>query len=88
MREQSVRATKKARMRTVYFLLVDIFAFILLHDLGHEISHSSCCLILNLSGGVGVGAEGKSGIVVVQHTVDAFHVYAVLEDYCKISLSK
>ena len=63
-------------------LLTDIFPSILLHDLGHEIPHGFCCLILNLPGGVGIGAEGKSGIVVAQHTADGFDIYAVLEGCC------
>ena len=50
-----------------------------LHDLGHKISHGFCCLVLDLAGGVGVGAEGEACIVVAQHTADRFHVYAVLE---------
>ena len=53
-----------------------------LHDLGHEVAHSFCSQILDLTGGVGVGAEGESGIVVAQHTADGFHVYAILEGYC------
>ena len=52
-----------------------------LHDLSHEVAHGFCCLILNLPGGVGVGAEGEACIVVAQHTADGFHVYAVLEGY-------
>ena len=63
-------------------LLADIFAFILLHDLSHEIPHGFRSLILNLPGGVGVGAEGEAGIVVAQHTADGFDVYTVLEGYC------
>ena len=34
-----------------------------LHDLGHEVAHGFCCLILDLSGGVGVGTEGEASIV-------------------------
>ena len=33
-----------------------------LHDLRHEAAHGLCCLILNLPGGVGVGAEGGAPI--------------------------
>lgn len=50
-----------------------------LQDLCHKISHGFCRLILRLSGGVGVGSERESGIVVSQHTADGFHVYTVLE---------
>ena len=59
-----------------------------LHDLGHEISHGFCCLILNLAGGVGVGAEGKACVVVAQHTADGFHVYTILEGYCGEGMSE
>ena len=55
------------------------FRFILLHDLGHEISHGFCGLVLDLVCGVGVGAKGKACIVVAQHTADGFHVNAVLK---------
>ena len=54
----------------------------MLHDLGHEIPHGFCCLILDLTSGVSVGAEGEACIVVTQHAADGFHVYAVLEGYC------
>ena len=53
-----------------------------LYDLCHAAAHSFCCLILNLPGGVGVGAEGEACIVVPQHTADSFDVYAVLEGCC------
>ena len=56
--------------------------YFFLHDLGHEVAHGFCRLILNLSSGVGVGAEGEACVVVAQHTADGFHVYAVLEGYC------
>ena len=45
----------------------------------HEIPHSLRCLVLFLAGGVSVGAEGESGIVVAQHGGDGFDVHAVLE---------
>ena len=48
------------------------------HDLLHEISHLFCGLLLLLAGGVGVGSERESGIVVAQHTADGFYVYTVL----------
>ena len=50
-----------------------------LHHLGHEISHGFRRLILHLAGGVGVGAEGKPCVVVAQHTGDRLDVHAVLE---------
>ena len=57
----------------------DIFSFILLHDLGHEVAHGFCCLNLNLPGGVGVGAEGEACVIVTQHTADGLDIYSVLE---------
>ena len=45
-------------------------------------NNSLCCLILNLSGGVGIGAEGKACVVVARYTADGFDIYAVLESYC------
>ncbi len=50
--------------------------------MGHEISHCLCGLVLDLSGGVGIGAEGEACVVVAQHTADCFDVHAVLEGYC------
>lgn len=50
-----------------------------LHHLTHEVSHGFRCLVLHLPGGVGVGAECESGVVVAQHAGDRLHVYAVLE---------
>ena len=40
---------------------------------------SDLCLVLLLPGGVGVGAEGKPGVVVAQHGGYGFHVHAVLQ---------
>ncbi len=53
-----------------------------LHDLGHEVAHSFCSLVLYLTGGVGVGAESEACVVVAQHAADRFDVHAVLESYC------
>ena len=60
----------------------------MLHDLSHEISHGLCGLVLDLSGGVGVGAEGEACVVVAQHTADPFDVHAVLEGYCGEGVTK
>ena len=54
-------------------------AGVLLHHLRHEAAHGFRRLILHLPGGVGVGAEGKSRVVVSQHTGDRLDVHAVLE---------
>ena len=51
----------------------------LLHHLRHEAAHGFRRLVLHLAGGVGVGAEGESCIVVAQHTGDRLDVYAVLQ---------
>lgn len=50
-----------------------------LSHLRHEVAHGLRCLVLLLSGGVGVGAERESCIVVAQHGGDGFDVYAVLK---------
>ena len=55
------------------------FFLSVLHDLLHKAAHGGCCLVLLLPCGVGVGAEGKPGIVVPQHGGHRLYVYAVLE---------
>jgi hypothetical protein len=61
-------------------LLSGIFGFFFcLHDLRHETAHCLCCLVLLPPCNVGVGAEGESRVVVTQHTVDGFHIHAVLQ---------
>ena len=50
-----------------------------LHHLGHEVSHGFRRLILHLAGGMGVGAKGKPRIIVAQHTGDGLDIHAVLE---------
>ena len=50
-----------------------------LHNLRHKISHCLRRLILHLPGGVGVGAEGESGVIVTKHTADRFDIHTVLE---------
>ena len=56
-----------------------LFSAVVLHDLRHKIPHGFCSLILHLPGGVGVGSERESGIIVAQHTGDRFHVHSVLK---------
>ena len=53
----------------------------MLHDLGHEVTHGFCGLVLDLACGVGIGAEGEACVVVAQHTADRLYVDAVLEGY-------
>ena len=50
-----------------------------LHYLRHKAAHSPGGLILFLTGGVGIGAEGKPGVVVTQHSGYGFHVHTVLQ---------
>ena len=49
------------------------------HHLLHEISHRLGGLVLHLAGGVSVGAESETGVVVAKHGGDGFHVHAVLQ---------
>ena len=55
------------------------FAFFCSHDLLHEVSHGFRCFVLLLPGGVGVGAEGESSVVMAQHAGHRLDVYAVLQ---------
>ena len=48
------------------------------HDLLHKISHLFCGLLLLLAGGVGVGSQRETCVVVAQHTADGFYVYTIL----------
>lgn len=52
-----------------------------LHDLLHEAAHGFRGLVLLLPGGVGVGAECESGIVVPQHGGHRLDVHAVLQGH-------
>ena len=51
------------------------------HHLSHEAAHGFRRLILHLTGGVGVGAEGEACVVVAQHTGHRLDVHTVLK--CK-----
>lgn len=63
------------------FFLVsgNCFAFEILHHLRHNLAHGDCCGVLCLSGGVRVGAEGKSSVVVTQHGGNGLHIHTVLQ---------
>ena len=50
-----------------------------LHHLRHEATHGFRRLILHLPGGVGIGAERKTCVVVPQHTGNRLDVYTVLK---------
>lgn len=50
-----------------------------LSHLRHEVAHGLGCFILLLAGGVGVGPEGKPGVVVSQHGGDCLNVHTVLK---------
>ena len=54
-------------------------AGVLLHHLRHETAHGFRRLILHLPGGVSVGAQGKSRVVVAQDAGHRLDVHAVLE---------
>ena len=66
------------------FLLADPLS----HDLVHKISHLFGGLLLLLAGGVGVGSQRESGVVVAQHGGNGFHIYAVLECGGRKSVTK
>lgn len=51
------------------------------HHLGHEGPHLLGCVVLGLPGGVGIGAEGKSSVVVAQHGGHRFHVHPILQGH-------
>ena len=53
--------------------------WLVLHHLGHEISHGFRRLVLHLPGGVGVGAESEPRVVVPQHAGDRLDVHPVLQ---------
>ena len=53
--------------------------FYCLHDLRHEAAHRLCGLVLLLPCCVSVGSQGKSCIVVTEHTADRFHVHTILQ---------
>ena len=55
------------------------FFLLFLYNLFHECPHGLGCLVLLLPRGVGVGAEGKSGIVMAQHAGHSLHVHTVLQ---------
>ena len=59
-------------------LLPGFYALLLQHLL-HKAPHCGCNFVLLLSGGVGVGAERESGVVVAQHAGYRLDVHAVLK---------
>ena len=59
--------------------LSGVFFFLSLQDLFHKVTHGLGSLVLFLPGGVGVGAEGESGVVVTQHAGYRLDVHAVLQ---------
>ena len=50
-----------------------------LHGLADDAADGVGGGTLHLRRSVGVGAQGKSRVVVAQHTADGFHVYAILQ---------
>lgn len=53
--------------------------FSALHDLFHDISHGLSGIILFLPRGMSVGAEGKTSVVVAQHTGHGFDIHTILQ---------
>ena len=53
--------------------------FLFLYDLLHECAHGLGSLVLLLPRGVGVGAEGESGIIMAQHAGYGLYIHAVLQ---------
>ena len=60
-------------------LLPGFYALLLQHLL-HKAPHCVCSFVLLLPGGVGICPQGKSGIIVAQHTGYRLDVHAVLKD--------
>ncbi len=52
-----------------------------LPDLCHKVPHLLCGILLHLAGGVGVGSEGESRVIVTQHGGDRFDIDAVLQGH-------
>ena len=53
--------------------------FLFLSNLFHKTAHSGGCLVLLLASGVGVGAQGETGVEVAQHEGYCFHIHTVLQ---------
>ena len=53
--------------------------FLCLHRLSDDVPDGIGGVTFHLRRSVGVGAQGKSRVVVAQHTADGFHVYAILQ---------
>ena len=51
------------------------------NHLRHEATYGPDGLVLLLTGGVGIGAEGKARVVVPQHGEYRFHIHAVLQGH-------
>ena len=59
--------------------LSGVFFFLYLSDLLHEVAHGGSRLVLLLASGVGVGAQGETGVEVAQHEGYCFHIHTVLQ---------
>ena len=59
--------------------LSGVFFFLSLSDLLHEAAHGGSRLVLLLASGVGVGAQGETGVEVAQHGGHCFHIHTVLQ---------
>lgn len=74
--QKSQRTGREVRLpnRCAVFLLP-----VSLPYLRHEVARGLGRLVLLLPGGVGIGTEGESGVVMPQHGGDGLDVCAVLE---------
>ena len=60
------------------FLSGAIF-FLPLSDLLHEATHGGSCLVLFLSGSIGVGPQGETRVEVAKYGGHCFHIHTVLQ---------
>lgn len=55
------------------------FFFLPLSDLLHEATHGGSCLVLFLSGSIGVGPQGETRVEVAKYGGHCFHIHTVLQ---------
>ena len=74
-----MRKERKSTGEEVRFPLRCFYHFRRLHHLCHEAAHGLGGFVLFLAGGVGVGAECESSVIVAEHTADGFDVHPILQ---------
>ena len=57
------------------------FFFLSLSDLLQKVAHGGSRLVLLLASGVGVGAQGETGVEVAEHGGDSLYIHAVLQGH-------